>query len=123
MFGNPPEAAAYIAGKLSYVAGKYNDSFLFAHANPEKAAQAREAYLEVEYSLNCHNGCRYYDICAARDKQERYPTYAGGKGGCLRYYERIEGLSGFYLPDGRPVILTAEAVAAIANSQNQTNED
>lgn len=122
MFGNPPEAAVYIAGKLSYVPGKYNDSFIFAHTNPEKAAEAHEAYLEAQYSLNCHNGCRYYEICAARDKQERYPLYAGGKGGCLRYFERVEGLRGFYLPDGRPLILTDDAVAALRESLKQTDE-
>ena len=113
MFGNPPEAAPYIAGMLNKEAGQYNVSFAYAMNKPDKESAAREQWREVQQSLDCSKGCQYAEACAARGKKDRYPTYAGGKGGCLRYYNRVEGLQGFYLPDGRPVILTDEAIAAL----------
>ena len=86
----------------------------FMLADPEKRAEAQREYEEVRRSLDCSNGsCPYAEVCASKGKESRYPAYAGGQGGCLRYYNRCEGLEGFYLPDGRPVILTDEAIAAL----------
>ena len=119
MFGNPPEGRNYIATALHSKIGYGNP---FRYADPEALRKANLQLDKVKRAMDCSD-CPYRDVCAAVGKESRYPVWAGGHGACLRYYERVEGLSGFFLPDGRPLVLTDEAVAAIREALEQTDGD
>ena len=78
----------------------------------DKTAAEAEARADIE-ALNCSR-CENRGTCTYRDKPERLPKgVTGGRGACLRFFVDRMGGNGFFMFDGQPFLIDAEAAAAI----------
>ena len=103
------------------LAGKYKPIVnMLLDKCEDKDAEKVQSRADIE-ALTC-DSCENKRQCAYRDSVDRLPAEAGGLGTCLRFNRERLGISGFFLPNGEPVLLTDEVVNTIREALGMESE-